>query len=103
MFVNARSIALAVVVSLLLVPALTRVHQRLEHTSNASTLISSYSKSGEAPPEKQVTAPPAVVVAILTIVAETAAPSTTRAQSRDIVLPSGPPFPPDGLRAPPLA
>jgi len=103
MFVNARSIALAVVVSLLLVPALTRVHQRLEHTSNASTLISSYSRSGEAPPENLITAPPAVVIAILTIAADTAAPSTEREQNRDIPLPSGPPSPPDGLRAPPLA
>lgn len=103
MGVLTRSFALAIVVALLFVPALTRVHQRLQHLSTAGTLISSYSKSAEAPPEKLLTAPPAVVVAIVGIIVDAVAPPRVGTERRDAVLPSGPPALPDALRAPPLA
>lgn len=97
-----RSFAALLVLILLCVPSLTRVYQRLDHRSTASTLTSSFSKSADCPPTKIYIDMPQPV-ASRELLAE---PTPTIERPRPIAdrepHPSAEAAPPEALRAPPL-
>lgn len=99
-----RVFAFTLIVSLLVVPAVTRVYQRLERGGSGRSLIASYIKSAEAPPEKLLAAPRTLLTAvILCDLLAGQIPVALRPPAGDVPLSFKPLAPPDALRAPPRA
>jgi hypothetical protein len=94
-------ISTILVLVLLCVPSLTRVYQRLDYRSTASTLTSSFTKSVDCPPTKILIDMPRATASRELLVEPTPALEEVSLVADGMPVPSADTAPPDALRAPP--
>jgi hypothetical protein len=96
-------ISTILVLVLLCVPSLTRVYQRLDYRSTASTLTSSFTKSVDCPPTKILIDMPRSIVSRELLAEPLPAIGGVWLVADCVSVPSAETALPDGLRAPPLS